>query len=119
MGTVASLNRQIAQTEQAIEAARTTSPESQPALYFRLNNLIDERDLALKQVRSAELNAAAAMDADRLSERRSLSATPARAAMYAFFAGLGAAVAAGVALWANQGADVFLSQAFAALAACF
>ncbi|WP_020179966.1 hypothetical protein [Methylopila sp. M107] len=32
---------------------------------------------------------------------------------------IGAAVAAAALLWSTQGADVFLAQAFAALAACF
>ncbi|MDR4307325.1 hypothetical protein IHQ68_11930 [Chelatococcus sambhunathii] len=55
-------------------------------------------------------------DADQQPQRRDGGRG---AAFYAFLAGLGAAVAAGVALWASQGADVFLAQAFAALAACF
>lgn len=57
-----------------------------------------------------------ASDADQQPQRRAAGRV---AASYAFLAGLGAAVAAGVTLWASQGADVFLAQAFAALAACF
>lgn len=57
-----------------------------------------------------------ATNADHGLERKGAGRS---AALVAFLAGLGAAVAAGVALWASQGADVFLAQAFAALAACF
>jgi hypothetical protein len=42
-----------------------------------------------------------------------------RAARVAFTAGAGLALAAGIALWASEGAKVFAETAFAAFVACF
>lgn len=58
-------------------------------------------------------------DAEGVSKTEDRKSGFGAAAPLAVVAGLGAVLAAGVALWSAQGAEIFLAQAFAALAACF